>query len=75
MIKVYVLRLGARAGRPDGWCAGKHVNEAVLMVGNLFKWDRTIFPFALFFEAPRRAGRQVTGQLMILIYLNIFVIL
>ena len=45
------------------------------MVGNLFKCDRTLFLFALFFEAPRRAGRQVTGQLMTLIYLNIFVIL
>ena len=45
------------------------------MVGNLFKWDRILFPFALFFEAPWRVGRQVTGQLMTLIYLNIFVIL
>ena len=72
---MYVLRLGARAGRPDGWCAGKLVKNAVLMAGNLFKCDRTQFRFALFFEAPRRAVRQVTGQLMTYIYLNIFVIL
>ena len=44
------------------------------MVGNLFKWDRMLFPFALFFEAPRRADRHVTSQLKTLIYLNIFVI-
>ena len=45
------------------------------MVGNLFPWDRTLFPFALLFEAPRRTGRQVIGQLMTIIYLNIFVML
>ena len=45
------------------------------MVGNLFNYERTLFAFALFCEAPRRADPQVTGQLMTLIYLNIFVIL
>ena len=30
--------ISARADRPDGRCADKLVKEAVLMVGNLFKW-------------------------------------
>ena len=39
------------------------------------KCDRMLFRFALFFEAPRQAGPQVTGQLMTLIYLNICAIM